>query len=140
MKPNPTTGEITLASGAIIWSRLTRSDFLSSVEGTQAKVNVQNEPWCSFRFEDNEDLLIAVVFFNGERLESISLYINDPRFGTGWEDWSEAKELERKRAGDDWLKKNGLKPGKNYTWGSVWSDYSPQSGSSGIVIRYKEGS
>ena len=140
MKPNPTTGELTLASGTILSSRLTRSDFLSSPEGTQAQIQVQNEPWCSFRFDDREDSLIAVVFFKGERLESVSLHVSDPRFGTGWEEWSEAKEQQRKRAGDEWLRKNGLQPGKNYRWGSVWSDYSPQSGSSSIVIRYTEGS
>lgn len=140
MKPNPKTGELTLASGTILSSHLTRSMFRLSPEALQAKINVQNEPWCSFRFEDHEDSLSITVFFHGERLESVSLYINDPRFGTSWEDWSEQKELERKQAGDEWLKKNGLKPGKNYAWGSVWSDYSPQSGFSDIVIRYGNGS
>ena len=136
MKPNPKTGELALASGTILSPQLTRSMFLSSPEGIQAKIHVQNEPWCSYRVDDHEGPLIIVVFFQGERLESISLYMNDPKFGTSWEDWSEKKELERKQAGDDWLKKNGLKAGKNYGWGSLWSDYSPQDGSSNIVIRY----
>ena len=140
MKPNPKTGEITLASGTILSRRLSRSMFLSSTEGVRAQINVQNEPWCSFRFEDSEDSLIVVVFFKGESLESISLYVNDPKLGTSWNDWSEPKEMERKRAGDGWLQKNDLKPGKNYVWGSVWSGYSPQSASSSIVIRYKVGS
>lgn len=140
MKPNSETGELTLASGTVLSSVLSRSMFLSSAEGVRAQINVQNEPWCSYRFEDHEDSLIVVVFFKGESLESISLYVDDPRFGTGWNDWSEQKEMERKRAGDEWLKKNELKVGKNYAWGSVWSGYSPQSAASSIVIRYKNGS
>lgn len=97
---------------------------------------VKNEPWCSFHFEDREDSLGIVVVFRGERLKSVSISIDDPRFGSGWEDWSEKKELERKQANDRWLTGKGLVPGKNYAWGSVWSEYDPKSGSSMIVIRY----
>jgi hypothetical protein len=136
MKPNPKTGELLLPSGTILSPRLTRSVFLSSVEGMQAKVSVKNEPWCSFRFEDHEDSLGIVVFFKGENLESIHFSLSDPKFGNGWEDWSEARELERKQANNQWLKKNDLIPGKRYSWGSVWSDYDPKSGSSMIVVRY----
>lgn len=136
MNPNPKTGELTLPSGMVLSPRLTRSLFLSSVEGKQAEVSVKNEPWCSFRFEDREDLLGVIVFFKGETLESVHLSVNAPRFGTGWEDWSEEKELERKQANNQWPKSHGLTPGKRYSWGSVWSDYSPKSGYSLIVIDY----
>jgi hypothetical protein len=139
MKPNPKTGELTLPSGTVLSPRLTRSVFLSSAEGKGAEVSVKNEPWCSFRFEDHEDSMGVIVFFKGEILESVHLSINDPRFGTSWEDWSEEKELGRKRANDQWLKSNGLPPGKRYSWGSVWSDYSPKSGYSLIVIQYGKG-
>ena len=138
MKPNPKTGELSLPDGTVLSPRLTRSVFLSSAEGAQAKVVVKNEPWCSFHFEDREDSLGVVVVFRGERLKSVSISIDDPRFGSGWEDWSEKKELERKQANDRWLTGKGLVPGKNYAWGSVWSEYDPKSGSSMIVIRYSD--
>ena len=44
MQLNPKTGDFTLPSGVVLSSRLTRSMFLSSVEGVQAKVSVKNEP------------------------------------------------------------------------------------------------
>lgn len=136
MKPNPKTGELVLSSGAILSSRLTRSAFLSSEEGARANVVVKNEPWCSFSFEEREDSWIVVVYFKDEHMESVHLSINDSKYGTGWENWSEEKELERKKAHDRWLRSNGLVPGMQYSWGSVWSDYDPKSGSSMIVIRY----
>jgi hypothetical protein len=139
MKANLITGEFTLPSGTILSPGITRSTFLLSVEGMTAEVSVRNEPWCSFRFEDLQDSLGVIVFFKGKDLESIHLSINDPKFGTSWEDWSEAKELERKQANDRWLKSNGLLPGKTYSWGSVWSDYSPKTGHSLIVIDYRNG-
>lgn len=139
MKPNPKTGDLCLPSGTILSSRLTRSLFLSSNEGRRAEVSVKNEPWCSFRFEEREDAFVVVVFFKGENLESVHFCISDPKFGTGWEDWSEEKELERKEANNQWLLKHGLVPGKKYSWGSVWSDYDPKGGASMIVIRYQNG-
>ncbi len=140
MKPNPKTGELILPSGTILSSGLTRSTFLSSVEGARTQVEVKNEPWCSFRFEENEDSLTVVVHFKGESLESVTLSIIDPKYGNSWEGWNEKRELEQKRANNRWLRSKGLVPGKKYSWGSVWSDYDPKSGSSMIVIRYQNSS
>jgi hypothetical protein len=140
MKPNPKTGEFLLPGGTILSARLTRSAFLASAEGARAQVSVKNEPWCSFRFEDDEDPLDIIVFFNGEKLETVQVSLRDPKFGTGWENWSEEKELDRKRANDQWLREHGLAPEKKYAWGSVWSGYDARSGSSMIVIRYEHGS
>ena len=89
MKANPKSGELTLPGGTILSPHLTRSSFLSSVEGAQAKVNVRNEPWCSFHFEAREDSLGFVVVFRGEHLKSVGLSINHPKFGSGWEEWIE---------------------------------------------------
>jgi hypothetical protein len=140
MKSNPKTGDLILPSGTVLSPRLTRSVFLSSMEGRQAEASVKNEPWCSFRFEEREDSLVVVLFFKGEKLESVHFCVSDPKFGTGWEDWSEEKELERKQSNDQWLKRNGFVPGEKYSWGSVWSDYDPKGGSSMIVICYQNDS
>lgn len=136
MKPNPKTGELILPSSVILSSQLTRSMFLASVEGKRSEEYIKNEPWCSFRFEDNVDSLGVTVFYKGESLESVQIYFIDPKFGIGWNDWSTKKEIERNEANNLWLKKSGLAPGKRYSWGSVSSGYDPKSGSSYIVIRY----
>ncbi len=136
MKPNPNTGEFILRSGTVISPQLTHSEFLSSVEGSISKVNVKNEPYCSYRFEDNEDSLVMIAYFKGEKLESIHISLLNPEFGTNWSDWSEEKQLNLKQANDSWLMKNDLTPDKQYSWGSVNSAYDQKSGSSHIVIKY----
>ena len=140
MKANPNTGELNLPSGTILSPQLTRSMFLISVEGTLAIVSVENEPWCSFRFEDSEDQLGIIVFFKGEKLESVQFASIDPKFSASWNDWSEEKEEERKKRNNQWLMRNDLIPGKEYLWGSVWSNFDGKSGSSEIVLRYKNDS
>jgi hypothetical protein len=77
----------------------------------------------------------ATFTFNAGRIESISLSI--PSAGTSWDDWSEADEQQRKRDHDDWLTAQlGAGP-YDYSWGVVSSNYSPQSGSSSITVRYR---
>jgi hypothetical protein len=139
MKADPKTGDLTLASGSILSSRLSRSGFLASPEGRGAKLVVRNDPWCSFRFDEIEESMAIVVYFNQEELESVELSISDPKFGNAWNDWSEAKELQRNKANADWLDGKGLVPGTAYSWGTIWSDYDPKSGSSAISIRYQDG-
>lgn len=137
IKVNPENGEfIILPSGSILSSRLTRSQFLSSAEGIQSKIQIQNEPWCSFRFEEQEESLLFVVQFKSERLDAIEIYSHGLEFGVDWKDWIEQKELERKKANDAWLLKNNLSPDDTYRWGSVWSGYDAKRASSVIVIRY----
>ena len=137
IKVNPENGEfVILPSGSILSSRLTRSQFLSSPEGIQSKIQIQNEPWCSFRFEEQEESLLFVVQFKSEKLDAIEIYSHGLEFGVDWKDWSNQKELERKKANDAWLLKNNLLPDDIYRWGSVWSGYDAKSASSVIVIRY----
>ena len=137
MKTDPKTGELVLTSGLVLSPQLTYSAFIASVNGAQATVVVNNDPWRSLRFEETDESLIVIVFFKGEILESVELSITGPEFGTQWQDWSEEKELDRKKANDQWLKNNRLVPNTSYAWGEIWSDYDPRSGSSSIVIRYR---
>jgi hypothetical protein len=140
LKTNPKTGELTLESGLVLSPLLTRSVFLSSPNGARAKRIVDNAPWRSFRFEENEESLAVIVFFKGETLESVQITVTGPELGTSWENWSEEKELKRKRANDQWLIGKGLVPDKIYSWGTVWSGYDRKDGSSSIIIRYQNGS
>lgn len=136
MKPNPTTGEFLLASGVLLSPHSSRTSFLSSVEGAQAKVLVKNEPWCSFHLSAGSSPLSVSVYFKGEFLDSIHFSVSGAEYGSSWGDWSEEKEMKRKSANDAWLQKYELTPGQTYSWGSVWSGYDPKGGFSSIVVRY----
>lgn len=137
MKINPATGELTLQSGLVLSSRLGRTQFLASREGTASTVFVRNEPWCSFRLGESEGNAAVAVFFKAEVFESVQFSVVDPKFGTGWDDWSQEKEMQRKVANDEWRITRGLTPGKKYTWGSVWSGFDPKGGFSSAVVRYE---
>lgn len=136
MKINSSIGRLELANGLALSPALSRSQFLTSAVGIASTVLIKNEPWCSFRFEAAADKVVFAVFFKGEVLESVHVAVIDARFGTGWDDWSQEKEMQRKAANDEWLLSHGLTPGTKYGWGSVWSGFDPKGGSSSAVIRY----
>lgn len=85
----------------------------------------------------------ARLLFEGEQLAYYNLWIVDARYGTSWDDWSEAKELARRDAQDAWLVEM-LGPGVattgtltyTFAWGGVWSSYDPKGGSSMIGVRF----
>ncbi|WP_437981364.1 hypothetical protein [Sorangium sp. So ce117] len=136
MKIDSFEGTLELESGLVLSPALSRSEFLASSVGMGSAVLVRNEPWCSFRFEEGAESVVLAVFFKAEVLESVHITVVDPTFGTGWDDWSQEKELQRKAANDQWLLAHGLTPGEHYAWGSVWSGFDPRGGSSSAVIRY----
>ncbi|WP_437279831.1 hypothetical protein WME90_04530 [Sorangium sp. So ce375] len=138
MKIDSSTGRLELESGLVLSPALSRSQFLASPAGVASTVSVRNEPWCSFRFEAAAENVVLAVFFKAEVLGSVHLAVIDPRFGAGWDDWSEEKETQRKEANDRWLLAHGLTPGEKYAWGSVWSGFDPKGGFSSVVIRYAE--
>jgi len=77
----------------------------------------------------------ATFTFHAGRIESISLSL--PSASSGWDDWAEPDEQKRKRDHDDWLEAQ-LGPGPyDYSWGTVSSNYSPQSSASTITVRYR---
>lgn len=130
------TGSIDLSDERIT-SNLTRKEFLSLTMGKQAKIFVQNEPYCSFRIEAKlgADDFILVLWFEGQTLNRVTLQLSDDRYGSSWDDWTEENELARKQAHDDWLKAHGLS--KQYPWGKILSLYDSRGGSSTIEIVYQ---
>lgn len=139
MTIDPTTGNISLQSGTVLSKETTRDAFLRSPEGLKASVLVKNEAWCSFKFAVPEESIVLAVFFKDELLESVQLCLTGSAYGSSWQDWSEEKEMERKRANDGLLFKNGLVPGEKYSWGTVWSGYDSKGGFSSAVLRYRNG-
>ena len=95
----------------------------------------------AYRYHTVPDLTLANTCFNATfsfhagRLESISLTL--PAAHIGWDHWDEADERQRKKDQDTWLEAQ-LGPGPyDYGWGVVSSHYSPQSGASAIIVRYR---
>lgn len=135
------TGFIVLTEiGAFISPSLLRSQFLQSPAFSEAQVLVQNEPWCSYGLPliPLADTQLSLTFqFEGEQLHALCLAHVAPRFGTGWKDRSEARELERKAFHEQWLAgETGVSAG-SYPWGEISSIYDAKSAASSIVIRFR---
>src|SRR5262249_40824522 len=134
------TGELFIDSAAIgIGPRFTRKDFVSSILSNDSRVLVKNEPYCSFSVGSHEISglrFIVSLSFYGDILESIELTHDDEELGSSRSDWSEEKELKRKRIHDKWLTSLQGCTSHRHSWGEIWSCYDPRSGGSSITIRY----
>jgi hypothetical protein len=146
---DPATGAIRLDRwDTVLEPSLTRARFLAAPVGQASGDLIVNEPWHSFNLPpcDIGGRSFAVsVFFEGEALSMIQLVANDPRFGTTWSDWSEAKEKARHVAHRRWLARQlgaaKVRPDPNgeqrFPWGKVWAGYDPRASDSSIVINYR---
>jgi len=136
------TGNISIQNADIaIGPSLTRDDFLASAVGRDAPINVENEPYCSYNVRIPAGDLMTLpagltFYFYHKQLESLSIVASDHRFGTSWDDWSETKELERKRFHDLWLADTAGAANAHFPWGQLSSDYDAKSGLSAVHLRY----
>jgi len=134
------TGELFIDSAAVgIGPRFTRKDFVSSILSNDSRALVKNEPYCSFSVGSHEisGLRFTVsISFYGDILESIELTHDDEEPGSSRSDWSEEKELKRKRIHDQWLTSLQLRTSHRHSWGEILSGYDPRSGGNSITIRY----
>ena len=85
---------------------------------------------------DNDYFAIGLIFNPDNMIEFISINIVYNDNSSRRANWSEERELRRKKEHDKWLLKNIGDPPYEYSWGGISSDYDPRSGSSSITIRY----
>lgn len=137
-----TTGQIQLPSDGIhVGPSLTREQFLASPLASQCRELVRNEPYCSFALPTIDfggHPLICSLWFRGSVLQRVEICCAAPEFGTSWSDWSEEREMARKRfhdsllvsvLGPDWSR-------QRFSWGTVDSDYDLKGGFSSIGVTY----
>jgi hypothetical protein len=136
------TGEIRLAlGGTCISPALTREQFLASSLASQSRETVCNEPHCSFALptvQVSGHAFVVSLWFEGSSVHRVSIECADAEFGTSWSDWSEERELARKRLHDSLLAA-ALGPSwmhQRFPWGTVDSGYDPKSGFSSIGVTY----
>ena len=134
------TGDIVIESVCLrIGSHFSRRDFHACALAKDSNVIVGNEPYCSFYagcYQISGLRFSLALRFCGERLEAVNLTFLSEEFGSSWSDWSEEKELKRKRIHDDWLVSATGSAGRVYRWGEIRSGFDAKSGASSIVIRY----
>ncbi len=118
-----------------------RDDFLKSPLYSISSPLNQNPPWSRYAFKSviiNEDKFVGDICFNTEKLYSITLAVIRPEFGTSWGEWSEEKELARKRYHENLLRTIFGESSESYSfpWGKVISLFDRRAGGSAIEIYY----
>jgi hypothetical protein len=144
------TGALVLPTG-IVERDLARSAFLSSPMGAQARCDDMHTLGMSAYVgpQSVDGLVFRVeLHFWGEQLRGYSLWLDDPRYGTSWDDYSEEKQLAQRDAHDAWLVAT-LDPGERepsprgpelrytFPWGEVYSTFDARGGSSPIGVRFR---
>src|SRR5690606_17793481 len=84
----------------------------------------------------NGELVVFSLCFFSSRIQSLSISIaNTQKYGSCWNDFSEAKEKLRAKDTEKWLSSIGYQTGK-YSWGEVWAGYDSKGGFGHAVVRY----
>jgi hypothetical protein len=134
-------GTVVFDRGAID-ARSKRRALLKSKLAQGATLDIENKEHRTYQLAEplhlDEQLVSAQLYFKAESLKSISLAFGDKRFGTSWDDWSEAKERARQSAHLKWLRGflDGKGPRWRFAWGIIESIYDQKSGGSSIEISY----
>jgi hypothetical protein len=145
---DPATGALKLDDwDTALAPALTRKAFLALPLGKTVRDLVVNEPWHSWQLADckigGRPFLLG-VFYEGERLDMVQLFLQDRRYGTSWEDFSPEKEKARHAAHWRWLRSQLGNAGtrspagdeRRFAWGSAGAYYDPRNEESSIVISY----
>ena len=85
---------------------------------------------------DSKLFSITLHFDQKNTLKIIMLSILPDGHLPTWDNWSKEDQLKIKSLNDKWLKTTIGRSPYNYSWGEIFSEYDPRSGSSIITIRY----
>lgn len=156
-----TTGKIIFDDGAIVEPQITRTAFLASSLSVNCEASdAPAPPWSSFklapRVMDGLAFLFgAEVYFNGEVLAHVDLWQVDWTVTPSWDDWTMEGEVARQKRNEAWLASflgpphewyplSDLEPDRyprgniyRFAWGSIDSAFSPQTGGTGLTVRYQ---
>jgi hypothetical protein len=132
MKIDVSDGSVTFASG-MIGPRMDRMAFLNSPIGAAAKNVMENAGYVHLHF-DPEPGLHANAMFKDDRLDRLFLLMAIPSDHAN--EWTEAREVERKVIHDKWLRQELGKPPYEYAWGHVVSEYDAKGCESEIILVY----
>ncbi|HEY2580847.1 MAG TPA: hypothetical protein VGI43_03525 [Mucilaginibacter sp.] len=76
----------------------------------------------------------SLCFF-GDKLARLTFGFKDQPGMLSWDDWSEAKEIQRKVEYDHWLN-DEIGTLRTFPWGTIVTFFDGKGGGSGIVLRY----
>ena len=132
-----TTGDITFDSGDRIGPSTDLTTFRASPLGRAQPAGHEDYTNFSLGTCAIAGLAFAVTsYFHQTQLTMVLLTLVEPDDGRSWDDWSESKELVRKKKHDAFLAAQLGPPPWAYGWGRIESTYDARGGSSLITFVY----
>ena len=125
-------------AGVSVAPYLREAELLQAVPDAASRKRDMKTGWVWYDlapFADAECRVSFSIAFYGGVIREVRIGISHPEFGTGWGDWSDAKEEMRVQRLTKWLKARGYDLGK-YPWGEVWADRDVKTGHGNAGIRY----
>jgi hypothetical protein len=134
MKIDVSNGSIAFKSGEI-QRAVDRASLLSSAIGKDATEELVNarEDWWHISIDPDVEVG-AILIFRGEQLHQVFLSMklqSDDR-----QQWSTARELERKAKHDAWLQSTLGPPPYIFPWGTIASEFDAKGCASDIIVTY----
>ncbi|MCM3206172.1 hypothetical protein [Paenibacillus illinoisensis] len=148
------SGVIRIHDSLKLYSGLTEEELKASSFYRENSTEVQKlttgYTWYKFKSDASADgkAFYLALCFHQSRLVQASLALDGEEFPSSWDDWTEAGEMKRKLAHDEWLREqiaaapqiNRSKPYPymeyRLPWGSIYSSYDPRSASASIGITF----
>jgi hypothetical protein len=137
--PDCSTGEITfLPSSRQIGQATTEDLFARSPEAQRWTAFVDTPEHRSFKLDGTWSVdgvaMGVIVWFDRAALVAVEIF---PRLqGQSWSTWSEQDSLAQ-RDQLELLLKSSYREQRTFCWGQLSATYDPRSGSSSIVVRYR---
>jgi hypothetical protein len=132
--------ELDYPDGLRVERGLTESALLAWPQASQLTKRDMGTGWAYYALPDlrdgNERLRVELQFHDG-LLSGVFLYPRLPGDDPDdpWRGWSEAREHERARKVEAWLRARGCAPGQ-YSWGTVSADFDAKTGAGDGFVRF----
>ncbi|WDD92273.1 hypothetical protein Bsp3421_002270 [Burkholderia sp. FERM BP-3421] len=138
MKIDISTGNLTIC-GTKIPANLKLADFFSRPEYRASKKISENLPFATYKFDSKCENMnyISSLYFKGEVLIWVTIYISDARGNSGWGGWSDVDEKQKLQHLIGMLAAQGISNGQQFSWGIVEATYDPRAGASSVTVRYR---
>ncbi|MBH5328087.1 hypothetical protein H9Q10_00145 [Eikenella sp. S3360] len=148
MKITPENGSITLPDGRIITAHTSPDDWIALFPQSRPHHPQAGAVSFGVSFAGQAERYAVTAWFEQQRLARLSLFFCPTGEDTGWEAWSEARELQRRKQFDRWLDRQlGDTPCtihtsaagrcRRFAWGEAGAYYHKQDGGTAIVVRYR---
>ncbi|WPV01809.1 hypothetical protein SNE26_08490 [Mucilaginibacter sp. cycad4] len=138
---DPNTGKIFLSEKFYINSNTKPNDLKIHFGQNELRSLSMGNGWIHYSIKNAQiagEYFIFIFLFYKDFLKTVSFAISELPFSeTSWNDWNKEKEIKNKSIFENWLSKQ-IGTQRSFAWGNISTILDEKSGSSAIVLNYRE--